>query len=304
MNELQQLQSLDLETKIWKTKARIREWYYHFGGQVYVSFSGGKDSTVLLDLVREEFPEVTAVFVNTGLEYPEIVEFARSVDNLVELKPKMNFTEVIKKYGYPVISKEQSSYIKEVRSTKSEKLKNLRMNGTDKGGFKISEKWKPFLSTDIKISDKCCDIMKKKPFKDYEKENGYVPFIGTMACESDRRKQQWNKYNCNAFDTKKPTSKPISFWLEKDIWEYIAKYKIGYSKIYDMGYTRTGCAFCAYGIHMNKVNKFQTMKKTHPQLFKYCIENLGLGEIVDFMNKECKCKISLDDPVIWEQMKL
>ena len=108
MNELQQLQALDLETKVMKTKQRIREWYYHFGGEVYVAFSGGKDSTVLLDLVRQEFPDVPAVFVNTGLEYPEIVEFARSFDNLVELKPKMNFTEVIDKYGFPVVSKEQS----------------------------------------------------------------------------------------------------------------------------------------------------------------------------------------------------
>ena len=293
MNELQQLQALNLETKVMKTKQRIREWYYHFGGQVYVSFSGGKDSTVLLNLVREEFPDVPAVFCNTGLEYPEIVEFTRSVDNLIELKPKMNFTEVIKKYGYPVVSKEQSQYIHQYRTAKSEKTKNTRWYGDGKGRFKISEKWKPLCSADFKVSEKCCDVMKKRPFEKFEKETGLHPFIGIMAEESSFRKQNWNKYKCNAFENKRPTSKPMSFWLEKDIWEYINKYNIKYSTIYDMGYTRTGCVFCAYGIHLENPNKFQLMQTTHPKLHKYCIENLGLGEIVDFMNENCKCNVNL-----------
>ena len=240
INDLQQLQSLDLETKIMKTKQRIREWYYHFGGQVYVAFSGGKDSTVLLDLVRSEFPEVPAVFVNTGLEYPEIVEFARTFDNLIELKPKMNFTDVIEKYGYPIVSKEQSQFIQQYRTAKSEKTKNTRWNGNGKGQFKISEKWKPLCFADFKVSEKCCDIMKKLPSKTYEKESKRVPIIGTMACESRFRKMEWNKYNCNAFENKRPTSKPISFWVEEDIWGYIKTRKLKYSKIYDMGYDRTG----------------------------------------------------------------
>ena len=239
MNSLQQLQALDLETKIMKTKARIREWYYHFGGQVYVAFSGGKDSTVLLDLVRSEFPEVPAVFVNTGLEYPEIVEFVKTIDNVVELKPKMNFTEVIKKYGYPVISKEQSYYIYQAKNTKSKKLLNLRMDGGTKGSWKISEKWKPFLSSDIKVHSNCCNVMKKNPFKLYDKKTGRKPFIGTMASESQLRKQQWNKYGCNSFEGKQ-MSKPLSFWTEKDIWMYIKSKNLPYSKIYDMGYDRTG----------------------------------------------------------------
>ena len=104
--ELKMLQDLPLEIKILKTKQRIREYYNHYNGQVYVSFSGGKDSTVLLDIVRQEFPDVKAVYVDTGLEFPEIKEFVKNTNNVIKLRPEMSFLQVITEYGYPVISKE------------------------------------------------------------------------------------------------------------------------------------------------------------------------------------------------------
>lgn len=75
--ELRQKQSLPLESKIEMSLRRIKEWYSENQGAVYVAFSGGKDSTVLLHLVRSLYPEVPAVFVDTGLEYPEIREFVQ-----------------------------------------------------------------------------------------------------------------------------------------------------------------------------------------------------------------------------------
>ena len=109
--QLKQLQALPLEVKILKTQQRITEWYEYWGGQVYVSFSGGKDSTVLLHLVRELYPEVPAVFVDTGLEYPEIKEFVKTFDNVVTLRPKKSFKEVIETEGFPVISKKNSKNV-------------------------------------------------------------------------------------------------------------------------------------------------------------------------------------------------
>ncbi len=85
------MQSWDLDRKIQVTTARIMEWYEHYNGLVYVAFSGGKDSTVLLDLVRRIYPDVPAVFCDTGLEFPEIRQFAMSVNNVVVLRPEMNF---------------------------------------------------------------------------------------------------------------------------------------------------------------------------------------------------------------------
>lgn len=107
---LAELQALPLHRKIGITIARITEWYNHFNGNVYVSISGGKDSTVLWDVVHKLFPDVPAVFSNTGLEYPEIQQFAKGICSDV-VSPKMSFTEVIKTYGYPLISKEVSEAV-------------------------------------------------------------------------------------------------------------------------------------------------------------------------------------------------
>ena len=93
------------------TQNRIREWYQHFDGKVVVNCSGGKDSTVLLHIARQVFPDIKAVFSNTGLEYPEIQKFVAGLDNVDVVYPKMKFTDVISTYGYPIISKEVAEAI-------------------------------------------------------------------------------------------------------------------------------------------------------------------------------------------------
>ena len=108
---LKEMQQWPLFKKIQVSKSRIMEFYNAFNGKVYVSFSGGKDSTVLLDLVRSIHGEVPAVFTNTGLEYAEIQRFVRNTDNSIILTPKMSFPQVITEYGYPLVSKEVSEAI-------------------------------------------------------------------------------------------------------------------------------------------------------------------------------------------------
>lgn len=120
---LKELQALPLSQKIAITQARIIEWFQFWEGNVYLSFSGGKDSTVLLDIIIKTLKaidptfELPIVFSNTGLEYPEIQKFARS-KNATFVTPKMNFVEVIKTYGYPLISKEVASAIYYARRIK------------------------------------------------------------------------------------------------------------------------------------------------------------------------------------------
>ena len=99
VEELEKLQALPLEQKIRITVTRIIEWYQHYNGMVYVAFSGGKDSTVLLDIVRRIYPDVPAVFSDTGLEFPEVRQFAMSQKNVVVVRPEMNFRKVIEVYG-------------------------------------------------------------------------------------------------------------------------------------------------------------------------------------------------------------
>lgn len=105
--DLHQMQSLPLSAKVRMTEYRIRQWVEHYGEDgVYIAFSGGKDSSVLLDMVRKMYPGIRAVYVDTGLEYPEVREFVGRHGNVEFLKPRVNFRTVIEKYGYPFIGKE------------------------------------------------------------------------------------------------------------------------------------------------------------------------------------------------------
>jgi 3'-phosphoadenosine 5'-phosphosulfate sulfotransferase (PAPS reductase)/FAD synthetase len=146
----------------------------------------------------------------------------------------------------------------------------------------LPEKWRFLVDAPFLISHKCCDVMKKEPFHRYAKETGRKGFNGTMASDSSDRKRVYQLTGCNMFDGTYPMSKPLSVWLEKDVWEYLKTKEVPYSKIYDMGYGRTGCVFCAFGVHMEKEpNRFQQMKKTHPKLWKYCMDKLGMREVLD-----------------------
>jgi len=294
-SSLSQKQSLPLKVKINLSKKRIREWHDAHNGKVYVSFSGGKDSLVLLHLVRSIFPKVQAVFFNTGLEYPEIVSFVRQHKNVFEIRPQKTFRQVIEQYGYPVISKEQSHYIYQYRNTKSEKLKKLRWQGIKSKNFTIAKKWRFLVGAPFKISAHCCDILKKAPAGKFESKTGLKPFLGILATEGNLRTQHYLKYGCNAFHKKRPTSQPLSFWTEQDILKYIQKFKLKLCSVYGQikkesgilsttGVKRTGCMFCLFGIHLEKSpNRFEQMKKSHPLIYSYCIKKLGIGKVLDFI---------------------
>ena len=258
----------------------------HFNYNMAVSFSGGKDSTVLLHLVRSLYPEVPAVFVNTGLEYPEIVKFVRSTDNVTWLRPKMRFKDVLEKYGYPVVSKACSKYIREIKNTKSDHLRNLRLGIEGSPFSHLPIKWKYLLEAPFTISDKCCDMMKKSPAHSYQRKSGNTYFIGTMAQNSIMRFQSIMKEGCNGFDMKSPQSRPLAMWTESHIWEYLNTFNVPYSPIYDMGYTSTGCMFCMFGLHLEGYpNRFERMRETHPKLYKYCMEDLGLQKVMEWYPK-------------------
>ena len=125
------------------TQARIIEWNKRFDGNVFVSFSGGKDSTVLLDLVRRVCADIPAVFVDTGLEYPENREFVKGFSNIEWLRPKYPFFEIIEKYGYPVISKEVSNVIDGARKGQQYRIKRINGELLDSNGNIDASKLRP-----------------------------------------------------------------------------------------------------------------------------------------------------------------
>jgi 3'-phosphoadenosine 5'-phosphosulfate sulfotransferase (PAPS reductase)/FAD synthetase len=276
-----------LNQKIDHALGTIDQFYNYHNGKVYVAFSGGKDSTVLLWLVRKIFPEVVGVFSDTGLEFPEIRDFVKLQDNIVWVKPKMNFRKVIEDVGFPVVSKMQAQYIEQYRNG-SEHMKKLRWNGKEYNGtvnYKISDDWKFLINAPFKISDKCCSIMKKNPMILYEKESGNHAIIGIMATESIQRKKQYLQDGCNIFEKKHSSSRPLSFFFDTEIWQIINQYKLHYSSIYDLGYKRTGCMFCMFGIHLESPNRFQLMAKTHPKQYDYCMNKLGIKDIMKYMKQ-------------------
>ena len=297
--DLRELQALPLDLKILKTKNRIKEYYDFFGGQVYVSFSGGKDSTVLLHIAREIYPDIEAVYVNTGLEFPEIQRFVKTFDNVTILRPKMRFDEVIKKYGYPFISKDVSMTIHYAKQNNSEwawkKLNGINTKTDEPSEYweKIYGKYKPLTQVDFNCSNWCCRVMKEKPLSEITKTK--KPITGILADESERRTNAWLKTGCNVFDSKKPMSKPMSFWTEQDVLQFLKSRNIPIASVYGdivykgddgmlyensicggnlctTGCQRTGCMFCAFGAHLEEESRFVRLKQTHPKHYKYCMD--------------------------------
>jgi len=278
-------QGLSLEDKEALSLERIGEWYEGQGGKVYVAFSGGKDSTVLLHLARRFQPGIKGVFVDTGLEYPEIKAFVKSTSNVEIIRPQLTFLQVIQKYGYPVISKDIAGKIYSIRHTKNEHFRDNLLHG--QGNQKLPDCYKYLIDSDIPISRMCCYHLKKRPSFQYQKSTGELPYVGTMASDSQQREKNYMVTGCNNFKGQHPLSMPLGFWLEKDIWAYIKKYQVPYSKIYDMGYRRTGCIFCMFGIMAEGYpNRFQILQKTHPQLHKYAMEKLGLEHVCEILRIE------------------
>lgn len=283
-------QCLPLRMKVDMTKNRIREFvdYYGING-VYISYSGGKDSELLCHLAFQMYKDIKMVFSNTGMELPETIQQVlkrrREGWNIDIIKPSKTFAEVWEKYGYPVVSKEQSQYIYQYNTAKSEKTKHTRLFGNKWGRGKISEKWKYLLEADFKISDRCCEELKKKPFKKYEKATGRKPIIATMAEESSLRKSSYLKNSCNSFDTKRPMSKPLSFWLSKDVWEYLKQNDITVSEAYTVhGMERTGCYGCLYGCNIEQektgTNRIVKLKSTHPKLYNFLMTKMNYKHIM------------------------
>lgn len=344
-DDLKRFQSESLDSKFQRSLAKISEWYSRWDNEVYVSFSGGKDSTVLADICARWCKAIGQplylVFVNTGLEYPEIQKHVKFFAewlrdkykievHLEILRPKMRFDEVIKTYGYPIIGKRQANAIELATKNLEDRKYSLRLltlgvsieeaeaNGLQMPSQELLERYKEttknskynittykkLLNVDFKISDKCCGVMKKAPAREYTKRTGRKPIIATMAVESALREKSWLANGCNAFNSKKPQSAPMSFWTEQDVLLYIKQEQIPIASVYGdiiyesepeqmriddfgidcgtpeklctTGCDRTGCIFCAFGCHLEESpSRFERLKETHPRQYEYCI---GGGE--------------------------
>lgn len=342
-----QLLALDLQDKEILTYEKLNQWYTAWDGKCYVSFSGGKDSTVLAYLAARYLSSfrtppypLTLVFVNTGLEYPEIQKFVNEYADwlqkqfqridvqLVRLRPKMNIRQVIAKYGYPAIGKKQARFIRDLQNAHGQNnaTVNLYLTGYNRQGvycstMKLADKWHYLKDAPFRISEQCCDVMKKASAHRYEGATKEKPIVATMADESQQREKEWQRTGCNAFEGKRPMGKPVSFWTEQDVLRFIVDRHIPIASVYGdivasdgdndyaetlidcklhcTGCQRTGCMFCAFGAHLEKgENRFERMKHTHPKHYEFCIgggewdtdglwkpneKGLGYGQVLDYI---------------------
>ena len=190
--ELMERQKWSLEQKIDHSIGVINQFYEKLNGQVYISFSGGKDSTVLYWLARKIYPDIKAVFCNTGNEYPDIVKFVRGMKdegfNIEIIYPKLKPKQVLEQYGFPLVSKQTSQSVYNVRinpnSVASKRAMDL-VKTSYKNNF--AKKWRWLIHEKFTTSANCCVKLKKEPFHKYEHKNKVAAILGTLAEESMQR---------------------------------------------------------------------------------------------------------------------
>lgn len=249
------------------------------------------------------YPDVEAVFSDTGLEYPEVREFVKKHENVTIVKPEKTFKQVIDEKGYPIISKSVANCVRLAKKNIDEGKDTLRVRqikGLEKGSKFNKGKWEFLLDAPFKVSEECCNELKKKPFKKYEKVSGKRPIMATMASEGGVRREGYLKTGCNAFNSGK--SQPMGFWTEQDVLQYIYENKIEIPNVYGdivqyecngnilyktTGVKRTGCVFCGFGVHLEKKpNRFMQLKETHPKLYNYCMNKLDMKKVLDYIEVE------------------
>lgn len=276
MKQLEDMQGWNISQKIDHAIGTIENFINKVNNPV-ISFSGGKDSTVLVHIVRNILKiDLPIIFVNTGNEYKEIVKFAtQKYENTTVLYPKVHLKKVIEKYGFPLISKDYSKMIYELKNNSPHAQRYL--SGIQKDGkktlFILPEKYRYLVSEKFSCSDKCCYCLKKQPTSKLN------TITAEMASESILREKSWLRTGCNSFGKIKSKSKPFSIWTEKDIMECKKLFNIEFCEIYnDYRINRTGCMFCGFGTHLEYFSRFEYLLENENKLYSYFlnIQNNGV----------------------------
>lgn len=328
-NELRQRQALDLDSKIKFSIRRISSFLEEYDSDhVYISYSGGLDSTVMRDLVHKVDPSIPSVYLDTWMEDPRIRRYVKQTDNLIRLRPEMSLKEIISTYGWCFPSKDVAEAIYYARLGKqwaNNKLRGLDRNGNESRYRQQYKKYLPLVEWDILISPFCCDKQKEEVIMKFEKEKDMHPFIGTRAEESSRRKEAYLRTGCNTLSksyildaksgkkkekvNRRPCSRPLSIWLEQDIYQYAVREKLhipepygdiyrvgtcpgqmsffeGYGKLTCSGNKRTGCIFCPVHCHLDNFAKFKNIKSYNKKLYDYCMDELGERKLLEMIRKQ------------------
>lgn len=314
-----QKQSLPYEAKVAHAEIRAREFYHELDGMCCVSV-GGLDSITLLLFLRSLGIDVPAVSVSS-LEDKSIQKIHKEL-GVIELKPLKSKVEVIREFGYPVISKETAGKISHIQhpTPKNATVRHAIITGEtgEYGGFRsgtrmrLAQKWldlfggpenenegthyqtAPFL-----VSDRCCYYLKEKPCSDYQKQTGRAPYLGLMASEGGRRQKALMMHGCNYYSKASTRSAPFAVFSRQDLLQLALDLKVPVPEIYgeivrDEDGTlrttkaqRTGCSMCGFGIHMeDRPHRFDRLREDNPREWEFWMYQMGWGRVLDYIGVE------------------
>lgn len=282
---------------------------------------GGLDSITLYKFINEYCGySVPGVSVST-LEDITIQKVHKEIGVEI-LKPYKSKVEILKEFGYPVLSKEIAAKIETLQNP-TDRNKTVRhaiitgetgeYGGNRKGTrMKLAQRWLDLFGgyenenegvnykiPDFKVSAKCCYYMKEKPCGDWAKEHNSVPFVGLMASEGGRRQKTLMINGCNYFGSTTIRSAPFAIFTRQDILQLALDLNVHVPEIYgtierkEDGtlYTtkaqRTGCSFCGFGIQLEKrPHRFDRLYETHPKEWKFWMYDQGWGHVLDYIGIE------------------
>lgn len=304
------LKDYSFDDKIQLAKSKIVEFLEKLPNEeIMISFSGGRDSCVLRDLVHKVQDEIgkprSKLLIASEIFHPETLKFIKqNFKNEYEILPPLkSFEQIINENGYPIISKQIAQKINHLRTTHNHKKYIRAIFGLD--GHKYGTlplKYIHFLDhnfVDYEISHKCCDYIKGRIKKDKR-----PVFIGTTINESRLRKNAWIKYGCIQYhNNKSDVCKPLSLFTQKDIDQYIKCNNIEISNIYKLGYLRSGCVCCGFGLSLEEklkseklipMNRFELLYKSNKELFTYFFIKLKMWKPL----ADCQITLNINDPMM------
>lgn len=251
----------------------------------------------------------------------KVFTFSPDVDTCVNADEIITGGTGYKDYGsLPDEVERISGYIRSAQNN-PDSMRAKMIRGEEKTIFVSGGTWEFLIKAPFKISDRCCDVMKKHPMNYYAAATGWKAITAEMATESMQRREQWERTGCNAFQAQHPKGKPMSFWTEQDVLHFLLDRHIPFASVYGeivasdgendydatlvdcplhcTGCQRTGCCFCGFGSHLEKSpNRYEMMKLTHPKHYQFCIgggaydtdglwkptkDGLGYAKVLDYI---------------------
>lgn len=315
----EQMLRLPYQAKVSVARTRILDWAETCAayGKGYAVSVGGLDSITLLALCRDQLGTCEGISISS-LEDKSIQRVHEEMGVTV-IKPLKSKIQVIKEYGFPVISKMVSAKISRLQTPGDDSpIIKAYMTGEEGAWgnyktnkrFKLPDKWvelfgglyadfRPDLNcrtAPFKVSDQCCYWLKEEPMRRYQEEHNLWPFLGLMQSEGGRRQYSLRMHGCNYVGKDTARSCPFNFFSRQDLLQLALDLRVHVPEIYgeivrDADGTlrttkaqRTGCSMCGYGIHLDtRPHHFDLLYDINPEEWKFWMYDVGWGEVLDYI---------------------